>query len=54
MNIVPRSRLVAGLPETRGPWTRTVEWNGLIFISGLRDVEPSSGAAPVVAARQNE
>lgn len=33
---------VAGVPEATGPWARAVEWNGMIFISGIRGIDPAT------------
>lgn len=43
MSGIRRTLQLAGLPETTGPWARAVEWNGLIFISGLRGIDPRTG-----------
>jgi 2-iminobutanoate/2-iminopropanoate deaminase len=43
MNDIARTLQIPELPTTTGPWARTVEWNGLIFISGLRGLTMETG-----------
>ncbi|ANT63654.1 hypothetical protein AYJ57_24575 (plasmid) [Salipiger sp. CCB-MM3] len=43
MTDIQRTFQIDGVPEATGPWARAVEWNGLIFISGLRGIDPATG-----------
>lgn len=40
---VERSALVAGLPEPTGPFVWTAAYGDLVFVSGLRGIEPHTG-----------
>lgn len=54
MTDILRSFEVAGVPPAPGPWARAVEWNGLIFISGLRGIELETGAPAATVERRLE
>lgn len=54
MTDILRSFAVAGVPPATGPWARAVEWNGLIFISGLRGIEADTGLPAATVARRLE
>lgn len=43
MTSIKRTFAIEGVPAATGPWARTVEWNGMIFISGLRGIDPATG-----------
>jgi 2-iminobutanoate/2-iminopropanoate deaminase len=34
---------IDGVPDPTGPWKWTVAWNGLVFVSGVRGIELSTG-----------
>lgn len=52
MSDIARTFHLDGVPEATGPWARAVEWNGLIFISGLRGIDPATGLpAPTLERR---
>ena len=44
MTEIRRTSLVGGVPEPTGPWNRSVTWNGLVFVSGVRGVDPQTGS----------
>jgi 2-iminobutanoate/2-iminopropanoate deaminase len=41
---VERSRSVPGLPAPPGPFAWTTAWGGLLFVSGLRGIDPATGS----------
>lgn len=43
MNRIWRTTNVEGVFEPTGPWNWSVEWNGLVFVSGVRGIELQSG-----------
>ncbi|PVB63180.1 RidA family protein [Labrenzia sp. 011] len=43
MSGIKRTFAIDGVPTATGPWARTVEWNGMIFISGIRGIETETG-----------
>ena len=43
MSDIARTFQIEGVPPATGPWARAVEWNGMIFISGLRGIDPETG-----------
>lgn len=40
---VLRRRSVPGLPEPTGPFAWTAAWGDLVFVSGLRGIDPATG-----------
>ena len=40
---ITRTGSIDGVPEPTGPWHWTVAWNGLVFVSGVRGIELSTG-----------
>jgi 2-iminobutanoate/2-iminopropanoate deaminase len=40
---IHRTGLVDGVPAPTGPWHWTVAWNGLVFVSGVRGIDPKTG-----------
>jgi 2-iminobutanoate/2-iminopropanoate deaminase len=52
MSEIVRTFGVPNVPEATGPWARAVEWNGLVFLSGVRGLDPATGRpAETVEAR---
>lgn len=49
-----RSMEIAGVPPATGPWARAVEWHGMVFISGLRGIEPATGQPAATIERRLE
>lgn len=43
MSEVLRTLDVAGVPDATGPWARAVECNGMVFLSGVRGLDPATG-----------
>jgi 2-iminobutanoate/2-iminopropanoate deaminase len=43
---ITRTGHVDGVPDPTGPWKWTVAWNGLVFVSGVRGIELSTGQPP--------
>ena len=43
MNVIRRTRNIDGIPEPPGPFNWTVGWNGLVFVSGVRGIDPATG-----------
>lgn len=43
MNEIARTGHIEGVPGPTGPWKWTVAWNGLVFVSGVRGIELSTG-----------
>ncbi len=41
---VERAFSIPGLPEPPGPFAWTTAWGGLLFVSGLRGIDPATGA----------
>jgi 2-iminobutanoate/2-iminopropanoate deaminase len=41
---IRRQRLVAGVPDPTGPFAWSVAWGGLVFISGIRGIDPATRA----------
>ena len=42
MSDIRRTGRIDRLPEPTGPWNWTVEWNGLVFVSGVRGIDPNT------------
>jgi 2-iminobutanoate/2-iminopropanoate deaminase len=40
---IHRTDLVDGVPAPSGPWHWTVACNGLVFVSGVRGIDPRTG-----------
>lgn len=40
---ITRTGHIDGVPGPTGPWKWTVVWNGLVFVSGVRGIELSTG-----------
>lgn len=40
---ITRTGHIDGVPAPTGPWKWTVAWNGLVFVSGVRGIELSTG-----------
>jgi 2-iminobutanoate/2-iminopropanoate deaminase len=40
---IHRTDLIDGVPAPSGPWHWTVAWNGLVFVSGVRGIDPKTG-----------
>jgi 2-iminobutanoate/2-iminopropanoate deaminase len=43
MTDIIRTGHIDGVPVPTGPWKWTVAWNGLVFVSGVRGIELSTG-----------
>jgi 2-iminobutanoate/2-iminopropanoate deaminase len=43
MTGIARTDRIDGVPGPTGPWKWTVAWNGLVFVSGVRGIELSTG-----------
>jgi 2-iminobutanoate/2-iminopropanoate deaminase len=43
MTEIERTDQIDGVPPPTGPWKWTVAWNGLVFVSGVRGIELSTG-----------
>jgi 2-iminobutanoate/2-iminopropanoate deaminase len=43
MTEIKRTGQIDGVPPPTGPWKWTVAWNGLVFVSGVRGIELSTG-----------
>jgi 2-iminobutanoate/2-iminopropanoate deaminase len=43
MTDITRTGYIDGVPVPTGPWKWTVAWNGLVFVSGVRGIELSTG-----------
>lgn len=43
MGGISRSSAIDGIPEPTGPWNWRVGWNGLVFVSGVRGIDPQTG-----------
>lgn len=43
MNEIQRTNRIDGLPEPTGPWNWTVVWKSLVFVSGVRGIDPKTG-----------
>lgn len=43
MSGIERISGIADIPEPTGPWNWCVSWNGLIFVSGIRGIDPATG-----------
>jgi len=43
---IERTRSVPGLPAPTGPFAWTTAWGGLLFVSGMRGIDPATGALP--------
>lgn len=41
---VERTFSIPGLPPAPGPFAWTTAWGGLLFVSGLRGIDPATGA----------
>ena len=40
---IERKTAIAGLPGPTGPFAWSVGWGGLVFLSGLRGIDPATG-----------
>ncbi len=40
---IERRRSIAGLPEPTGPFAWSAAWGSLVFLSGLRGIDPATG-----------
>ena len=54
MNDIRRNSQIDGIPEPTGPFNWTVEWNGLVFVSGVRGIDPLTGRPAKNDARRLE
>jgi hypothetical protein len=55
MSDIRRNSHIDGIPEPTGPFNWTAEWNGLVFVSGVRGIDPLTGQpAKVTALNQND
>ena len=43
MNDIRRNSQIDGIPEPTGPFNWTAEWNGLVFVSGVRGIDTLTG-----------
>lgn len=43
MTKIERTGRIDGIPEPTGPWNWSVGWNGLVFVSGVRGIDPATG-----------
>jgi 2-iminobutanoate/2-iminopropanoate deaminase len=43
MSEITRISDIADIPEPTGPWNWSVSWNGMVFISGIRGIDPKTG-----------
>jgi 2-iminobutanoate/2-iminopropanoate deaminase len=43
MSEIVRTLKVPDVPDATGPWARAVEWNGMVFLSGVRGLDPATG-----------
>jgi 2-iminobutanoate/2-iminopropanoate deaminase len=43
MSDIRRNSRIDGIPEPTGPFNWTAEWNGLVFVSGVRGIDPLTG-----------
>jgi 2-iminobutanoate/2-iminopropanoate deaminase len=43
MSEIRRTFSVPDVPDATGPWARAVEWNGMVFLSGVRGLAPETG-----------
>jgi 2-iminobutanoate/2-iminopropanoate deaminase len=41
---IERTRAIPGLPEPTGPFVWTTAWGETLFVSGLRGIDPATGA----------
>ncbi len=44
---VRRQTSVAGVPDPTGPFAWSVAWGDLVFVSGIRGIDPATGAPAV-------
>jgi len=51
---IERTGSVDGIPEPPGPFNWTVGWNGLVFVSGVRGIDPDTGQPAVGDERRLE
>ena len=54
MTDIERHLTIAGVPASTGPWARAVTWNGMIFISGIRGIDPATNLPAPTDARRVE
>ncbi len=54
MSGIERTGSVDGIPEPPGPFNWTVGWNGLVFVSGVRGIDPDTGPQAVGDERRLE
>ena len=54
MSGIERTGSVDGIPEPPGPFNWTVGWNGLVFVSGVRGIDPDTGQPAVGDERRLE
>jgi len=43
MSEIVRTIGVPDVPEATGPWARAVEYNGMVYLSGVRGLDPATG-----------
>lgn len=43
MTDITRTSSVEGVPSTTGPWNWSVSRDGLVFVSGVRGIDPATG-----------
>jgi len=51
---IRRHRAVAGVPGPTGPFAWSVAWGDLVFVSGIRGIDPATGAPAPDDARRLE
>lgn len=54
MTDIERRVNIDGVPEATGPWARAVAWNGMIFISGIRGIDPDTSLPAETGSRRLE
>ena len=54
MSDIRRNSQIHGIPEPTGPFNWTAEWNDLVFVSGVRGIDPLTGQPAKNDARRLE
>lgn len=54
MSDIARTGHIDGIPDPTGPWNWSVAWNGLVFVSGVRGIDPQTGLPGEGDARRLE
>jgi 2-iminobutanoate/2-iminopropanoate deaminase len=54
INDIRRNSWIDGIPAPTGPFHWTAEWNGLVFVSGVRGIDPLTGQPAMDDARRLE